>query len=148
MELDTGLGVAVDNAGNTYVTGFTESPDFPVTPGAFQTKLKGRKNAFLSVINTSASGAAVLVYSTYLGGSGLDAGFGIAVDNAGNTYITGFTESPDFPVTPGAFQTTLKGCKNAFLSVINTSASGAAALVYSTYLGGSGLEAGLWGCCR
>ncbi len=141
LVLDAGLGITVDNAGNTYVTGFTESPDFPVTTGAFQAKLKGCKNAFLSVINTSATGAAALVYSTYLGGSGMDAGFGIAVDNAGNTYVTGCTESPDFPVTTGAFQATLKGCKNAFLSVINTSATGAAALVYSTYLGGSGLDA-------
>ena len=139
--LESGLGVAIDNTGNTYVTGFTEDPGFPVTAGAFQTTLKGRKNAFLAVINTSASGPA-LVYSTFLGGSGMDAGFGIAVDTSGNTYITGVTESPDFPVTAGAFQTTLKGCKNAFLAVINTNASGAGSLVYSTYLGGSGMDAG------
>jgi hypothetical protein len=143
LGLDTGLGIAVDNAGNTYVTGFTESPDFPVTPRAFQTTLMGRRNAFLSVINTGASGAAALVYSTYLGGSMVDEGFGIAVDNAGNAYLTGFTESPDFPVTPRAFQHALKGLRNAFLTVINTKASGAAALVYSTYLGGSSLDTGL-----
>ncbi len=137
---DTGLGIAVATSGNAYVTGFTESPDFPVTSGAFQGKLNGFKNAFVSVINTAATGAAALVYSTYLGGSGQDAGFGIAVDTSGNAYVTGFTESPDFPVTPGAFQGRLNGVKNAFVSVINTAASGAAALAYSTYLGGSVLD--------
>jgi hypothetical protein len=140
--LDSGLGIAIDSAGNAYVTGFTESPDFPVTPGAFQAKRKGFKNAFVSVINTGATGAAALAYSTYLGGSVLDVGFGIAVDNTGKIYVTGFTESPDFPVTSGAFQSKLNGFKNAFLSVLNTGASGTAALAYSTYLGGGVLDVG------
>ena len=140
--LDSGLGIAIDSAGNAYVTGFTESPDFPVTSGAFQAELKGFKNAFVSVINTGATGTTALVYSTYLGGSVLDVGFGIAVDNMGNAYVTGFTESPDFPATAGALQGRLNGIKNAFLSVINTGATGTAALVYSTYLGGSGFDEG------
>ena len=139
---DRGLGIAVDNSGNAYVTGLTESPDFPVTPGAFQTMLKGHGNAFVAVINTNASGAASLVYSTYLGGSNFDVSFGIAIDAAGNACVTGFTESPDFPVTPGAFQTMLKGPRDAFISVINTGASGAASLAYSTYLGGSSYDEG------
>jgi hypothetical protein len=135
-------GIAVDNSGNTYITGFTDSPRFPVTPGAYQASLKGFKNAFVSVINTGATGAASLVYSTYLGGSHQDVGFGIAVDRNGNAYVTGFTESPDFPVTSGAYQASLKGFKNAFVSVINTGATGAASLVYSTYLGGSAYDEG------
>jgi hypothetical protein len=131
--------------GNAYVTGFTESPDFPATAGALQGRLNGIKNAFLSVINTGATGTAALVYSTYLGGSGFDEGQGIAVDSSGATYITGFTYSKDFPVTSGAFQTALNskhGGANAFVSKLNTGAPGAAALVYSTYLGGSLFDQG------
>ncbi|MGD0153778.1 MAG: SBBP repeat-containing protein [Thermacetogeniaceae bacterium] len=139
---DRGLGIAVDNSGNAYVTGLTQSVDFPVTPGAFQTMLKGHGNAFIAVINTTASDAASLVYSTYLGGTRYDGGYGIAIDTTGNAYITGLTQSVDFPVTPGAFQTMLKGHGNAFVSVINTTAYDAAGLVYSTYLGGSRYDKG------
>ncbi len=139
---DRGIGIAVDNSGNAYITGITKSNDFPVTPGAFQTMLKGHGNAFVSVISTTASGAAALVYSTYFGGSRYDGGYGIAIDTIGNAYITGITKSNDFPVTPGAFQTMLKGHGNAFVSVISTTASGAAGLAYSTYLGGSRYEKG------
>ncbi len=140
--VDRGLGIEVDNSGNAYVTGLTESTDFPVTTGAFQSALKGHGNAFIAVINTYASGAAALVYSSYLGGSNFDAGFGIAIDNSGNAYITGLTQSPDFPYTPAAFQTVLRGPKDAFISVVNTGASGAASLSYSTYLGGSSSDEG------
>jgi hypothetical protein len=140
--MDSGLGIAIDSADNAYVTGFTESPGFPVTPGAFQAERKGFKNAFVSVISTSATGAAGLTYSTYLGGSAVDVGFGIAVDTTGLIYVTGFTESPDFPVTASAFQNKLNGYKNAFVSVINPGATGAAGLTYSTYLGGGVLDVG------
>jgi hypothetical protein len=140
--IDSGLGIAIDNAGNAYVTGFTDSPDFPVTSGAFQAERKGSMNAFVSVINTGATGAAALVYSTYLGGCVLDVGFGIAVDNNGLIYVTGATESSDFPVTSGAFQGKLNGFKNAFVSVLNPNATGTAVLVYSTYLGGCVLDVG------
>ena len=122
------------------MTGFTTSPDFPVTTGAFQAALKGFKNSFVSVINTGASGTASLVYSTFLGGSSFDEGQDIAVDMTGNAYVTGFTYSKDFPVKSGGFQPKLKsihGGANAFVSKLNTGMSGAAALVYSTYLGGS-----------
>ena len=141
-DIDSGLDIAIDSAGNAYVTGFTESPGFPVTPGAFQAERKGFKNAFVSVINTGAKGTAALVYSTYLGGSVLDVGFGIAVDKKGMIYVTGVTESPDFPVTSEAFQIKLNGFKNAFVSVLNTGATGEAALIYSTYLGGGVLDVG------
>jgi hypothetical protein len=77
-----------------------------------------------------------LIYSTYLGGSGYDYGFGIAVDSAGNAYVAGSTNSANFPTTPGAFQTT---CCGAFVTKINPTGS---ALVYSTYLGGSGEDSG------
>src|ERR1019366_263424 len=89
-------GIAVDSMGNAYVTGGTDSIDFPVTPDAFQTTCGGTcySNAFVTKINPKGS---ALVYSTYLGGSDFDLGFGIAVDRSGNAYVTGSTDSRDFP---------------------------------------------------
>jgi len=135
--LDLGeLGLALDSAGNAYVTGVTESHAFPTTPGAFQTDLHGDFDAFVTKLN--ANGTA-LVYSTFLGGTGRDGGHGIAVDSSGNAYITGDTSSQDFPTTPGAFQPNCKlfdvsTCENAFVTKLNASGSG---LLYSTFLGGT-----------
>jgi Bacterial Ig-like domain (group 3)/Beta-propeller repeat len=142
---DYGIGIAVDSAGNAYVTGDTYSPDFPTTPGAFQTALAGGRDAFVTKINPTGS---ALVYSTYLGGGivggseGDDVGTGIAVDSSGNAYVTGYTLSADFPTTPGAFQTACGTgwCSDAFVTEINPEGS---ALVYSTYLGGSGGDSGM-----
>ena len=87
---DEGQGIAVDAAGNAYVTGLTQSTDFPTTPGAFQTTYGGGEfDAFVTKLNPTGT---ALVYSTYLGGSGYDYGRGIAVDTAGNAYVTGVTE--------------------------------------------------------
>ncbi len=138
--IDEGLGIAVDSAGSAYVTGRTDSTNFPTTAGAFQTTLAGTGgNAFVAKLN--ASGTA-LVYSSYLGGSGCcagsggDTGFGIAVDGSGNAYVTGITQSTNFPTTVGAFQTMLggSGVENAFVAKLNPTG---AALMYSTYLGGN-----------
>jgi len=133
---DLGTGIAVDNSGNAYVTGQTSSTNFPVTPDAFQTTFgDGSTDAFVTKFNPQGS---ALVYSTYLGGSGNDYNPNIAVDSSGNAYVTGTTQSTDFPVTPGAFQTTCgsaRHCENAFVTKLNPTGS---ALVYSTYLGGSG----------
>jgi len=134
---DTGNAITVDTAGNAYVAGQTSSTDFPVTPGAFQTISTG---AFVTKLNPTGT---ALVYSTYLGGSGTSSGGGtpnaITVDTAGNVYVTGQTYSTDFPVTPGAFQTTNHAAanqsSNAFITKLNPTGT---ALVYSTYLGGSG----------
>ncbi len=137
---DSGNSVAVDSAGDAFVTGDTNSTDFPVTPGAFQTTCNGcggdSSTAFVTKFNPSGS---ALIYSTYLGGSEYDVGSGIAVDSAGDAYVTGNTFSTDFPVTPGAFQTTFGGDEDAFVTEFNPSGS---ALIYSTYLGGSGDD---WG---
>jgi large repetitive protein len=141
------FGIAVDSAGNAYITGYTYFMDFPVTSNAFQTTNRDTTydfTAFISKINTNSSGTASLVYSTFLGGSGAyyngDAGNGIAIDFAGNAYITGYTGSTDFPVTSNAFQTTNRDTTNnyhtVFISKINTDSSGTASLVYSSYLGG------------
>jgi protocatechuate 3,4-dioxygenase beta subunit len=133
---DQGFGIAVDGAGSAYVTGVTESSNFPTTVGAFDTTRNGI-DAFVTKLN--ATGTAPLVYSTFLGGSSTDRGFGIAVDSAGSAYVTGETESNNFPTTTGAFDTTQNGV-DAFVTKLN--ATGTTPLLYSTYLGGSGADRG------
>src|SRR5262249_31663390 len=96
-----GRGIAVDSAGNAYVTGLTASNTFP-TANAFQPNHAGGSNADAFVTKLNPAGAA-LVYSTYLGGSGIESGDGIAVDASGNAYAVGETSSPDFP-TANALQ--------------------------------------------
>src|SRR5207249_7428376 len=97
----------------------------------FDTTLGGTADAFVTKLNPT---GAALGYSTYLGGSSGDEGSGIAVDTLGNAYVTGFTASADFPTTTGAFDTTLGGTADAFVTKLNATG---AALGYSTYLGGS-----------
>ncbi len=126
--------IAVDAAGNAYVTGSTNSVDFP-TLGSLQA-YGGYGDAFVTKINPSGT---ALVYSTYLGGSDYDAGTGIGIDVQGNVYISGVTGSPDFPLQ-NPLQPTYGGNEDAFVTEINSTGS---ALVYSTYLGGSGPDAAL-----
>ena len=133
---DGGQSVAVDASGNAYVTGYTESSDFPTTAGAFQTVCSSCRSsvpdAFVTKFNVTGSG---LVYSTYLGGGGQDVGNGITVDASGDAYVTGTTKSSDFPTTPGAFQTTCSAtCSDAFVAKLSPTGS---ALLYSTYLAGT-----------
>jgi len=134
---DVGYGIAVDTTGNAYVTGFTQSTNFP-TMNPLQAAFGGLDDGFVAKINPTGSG---FVYSTYLGGHAYDFGVGIAVDNGGNAYVTGFTSSTDFPVTPGAFQTACGvSCafRDAFVAKINPTGS---SLVYSTYLSGTTSDA-------
>jgi len=133
-DADLGLGIAVDTGGNAFVAGQTYSADFPTTMGALQTTYGGSGDAFVTKLNPTGS---ALVYSTFLGGSGADAGLSIALDGSENAYLTGRTFSSDFPTTAGAFQPSQSG--SAFISKLNPAGS---ALVYSTYLGanvGSGI---------
>jgi uncharacterized protein (TIGR03437 family) len=135
---DSGYGIAVDPEGNAYVVGVTFSPNFPASPGAAQTIYGGGNgDAFVTKLNPSGT---ALVYSTYLGGNNTDTGLGITVDTAGNAYITGNTESPNFPTTSGAFQRIYGGSSDAFVTKLNPSGT---ALIYSTYLGGSGEDRAL-----
>jgi hypothetical protein len=132
---DFGYAIAVDGAGNAFVTGFTTSPNFPTTGGAYQTVLNGAQDAFVLKLNPA---GAALPYSTYLGGNGTTSGQGIAVDPSGNIYVTGSTTG-NFPTTPGAIQPAFGGgTSDAFVAVINPVGAGANDLVASTYLGGSG----------
>ena len=135
MVRDLGSAIAVDASGNAYVTGQTSFADFPTTPGAFQPAKPGDEDVFVSKLNATGS---ALVYSTYLGGSqSVAQGGGITVDAVGNAYVTGFTGATDFPTTPGAFQTTMAGNFDAFVTKLNATGS---ALLYSTFLGGSGAD--------
>ena len=101
--LDSAGAIAVDADGNAYVTGVTDSTDFPMTTGS---PLAGGTDVFVTKL---APDGATAVYSTYIGGSANDAGVGIAVDAGGQAFITGNTASTNFPATTGAYQTTMRG---------------------------------------
>lgn len=132
-----GYGIAVDVSGNAYVSGTAFSPEFPATPGAFQRTIAGGNDAFVTKLNATGS---ALVYSTLLGGSAGDEASRIAVDVAGNAYLTGAARSDNFPTTPGALQRTHSGGnEDAFIAKLNPTGT---ALAYSTLLGGRGPEGG------
>lgn len=141
---DAAMSIAVDAEGSAYLTGGTNSKDFPVTSGAFQARFGGTGghslppfwtpvgDGFVAKLNSTGS---ALVYSSYLGGTGVDQGYGIAVDSFGTAYVAGTTGSPDFPVTQGVVQSTRHGSSDIFIARINSAGT---ALLYSTLLGGSG----------
>jgi hypothetical protein len=130
---DKGYAIEVDNAGNAYVTGSTLSSDFPKA-NAYDSTFGGGDNPFLLKLNEMGD---ALLYSTYVGNSG--AAYALAVDKAtGEAYIAGATGAPDFPVTPGAFQTAIATSGDAFITKFNAQGSG---LIYSTYLGSNGGDA-------
>ena len=131
---DNITAVAVNTAFNIVVAGWTSSTDLPATGGA-RPASGGGVDAF--VANFSPVGGQ-LVYCTYLGGSGDDRAFGIAVDQSQNTYITGWTSSKNFPVV-GGVQSSLVGSRDAFVTKLNATGT---AIVYSTYLGGNGVDTG------
>ena len=125
--LDWANDVVVDPSGNVYVTGYTNSSDFPTTPGAYDTTWNGEEDAFVAKFDPSGA----LVYSTFLGGG--SGGQSIALDTSGNVYVAGETSSCDFPTTPGAYDTSYDGCGGAFAAKFDPSG----ALVYSALLGGA-----------
>jgi hypothetical protein len=143
VEQIPGPGIAVDSAGDAYVTGSTASSNFPITTGAFQTQLPARKkgspppvDAFVTKLNASGS---ALVYSTYLGGNnGVNGGSAIAVDSSGNADVTGWTSSMTFP-TLNPLQSKNNGGFDAFVTTLNATGTG---LLFSTYLGGRGNDYG------
>ncbi len=134
---DAGVGLAL-NGTEAYVTGYTKSADFHLSASPYDNSLGGTQDGFIAELNSSGSS---LSFSTFFGGSGIEAGSGIAVGPAGDIFICGYTKSTDFPVA-GAIQNTLSGGSgygDAFITRLNSSAS---SLVYSTYLGGIGDDIG------
>jgi hypothetical protein len=136
---DGANGIAVDGSGQAYVTGWTDSTNFPVTAEAFQPVFSSSDSGSYSedafVVKLSADGSH-LVYGTYLGGSGWDEATGIAVDENGQAYVAGWTDSTNFPVTAEAFQP-VSGYGDAFVAQLSADGS---SLVYATYLGGNGAD--------
>jgi len=130
---DEAHAIAVDGSGNAYVVGTARSSDFPVR-NALRPALNGASDAFVAKLSGTGT---QLVYGTYLGGSGDERAFGVAVDAAGRAGVVGWTKSFDFPVTPGVFQPamggTLAGLSNAYIAWLDASGG---ALLWSSYLGG------------
>jgi uncharacterized repeat protein (TIGR01451 family) len=133
---DEGLGIAVDTTANIYITGRTESDNFPTQSPIYDYNPSAEfpSDAFVTKISMSSSD---LIYSTYLGGMGTDSGEDITVDASGNAYVTGQTLSPDFPTTSGAYQEMYGTSGDAFIAKLNARGD---TLLYSTYLGGSGSD--------
>jgi hypothetical protein len=131
---DSGRGIAVDDEGSAYVTGQTASADYPTSPGAYDPSYNANVDVFVTKFDRSGS---AIAYSTFIGGTAFDSGNGIAVDEEGAAYVAGVTGSPDYPTTPGAFDTSHNGGGDAFVTKLDRSG---AALAYSTFLGGAGFS--------
>jgi hypothetical protein len=133
---DVGSSIAVDNGGKAYLTGLTRSSNFPTLNAPQRTFGGGQQDAFVTELSPSGN---ALVYSTYLGGYNSDNGSSIAVGRAGNAFVTGSTDSPNFPTSNNAYQATSPGAGNAFVAEV---ADGGVALLYSTFLGGNNADIG------
>ena len=130
---ESAYAIAVDGSG-VYVTGGTDSTDFPVSSNALQSVTAGGRDAFVTKLDLNLS---ALVYSTYLGGERTDEGRGIVVASTGRVYVTGWTSSGGFPTVGNAYQGSNQGGGDVFIAGLDLQL-GAGALVYSTFLGGSG----------
>ncbi len=139
---DVGYGIAADAGGNAYVTGDTESTDFPTLNQYMSDPGNGSiRDVFVTKIDTTREGASSLLYSTYLGTGSASRGYGIAADDSGTAYVTGYTSEPDFPLKD-QYQT-FQGLWDAFVTKLDTTLRGTASLVYSTCLGGEGRDEGM-----
>lgn len=137
---DIAYGVAVDGTGDAYIAGSTTSSNLPVTSGVLSTSLGGSEDAFVAELE---AGGSTLAYSTYLGGSGVDSASAIAIDSGGDAFVTGNTQSTNFPVLQPVQATcaTTSGalCNDAFVTSLGPDG---AFLNFSTYLGGGLYDAG------
>lgn len=136
--LDAVRKMIIDQSGKPLLTGYTLSPDFPVTQDALQSSLRGIANVFVTRLNLAAPDGNIIAYSTYFGGSGGDVAYDIATDSTGNVYLTGYTNSTDFPVTTDALQSKYGGGFDVFASKLSLPG----ALVYSTYTGQTSINVG------
>lgn len=136
---ETGTAVTYNSKGEIFVTGGTESTDFPTAGGAFQTVFTYLQEAYIAVYNPSLSGSATLVYSTFLGGTNWDIGNAIALAADGTVWVAGGTYSHDFPIRGNSYQPNYHDLGDAFLAHINISA-GSSGLEYTTYLGGNNID--------
>jgi hypothetical protein len=149
--VEDATGIAVDALNKVYVSGLTTGDDFPTTDGAFQTSNAGFSDAFAVKLDMTKSGSSSLLYSTYLGGrfgEGTHSAPVVAVDVDGNIYVTGTTDSANFPTTSGAFQTSRSpdtdnaadAVLSGFVTKLKPAGKGADDLLYSTFLGGNSSE--------
>jgi hypothetical protein len=141
-KLDDVRRIALDAADRVLLTGYTLSPDFQVTSDALQSQLAGIANTFITRLDLKAPRSSVLSYSTYFGGSGGDVAYDIATDASGAVYLTGYTTSADFPITKDALQPAAGGGIDVFVSKLKLADSGPSALLYSTYVGLTGIHVG------
>ncbi len=132
---DYGNAIAIDTQGAVYLTGGTDSPDFPTSTGAYQTQLKGNSDCFIVKFDSQGNG----IFSTFIGGGSDNQAFGIGVDAQGNSYITGETDSDSYPQVNPVFQHSRHGGLDAFVTELSADGSH---LVYSTFAGGSGTDSG------
>jgi len=135
---DQANAIVLDSQNNAFITGFTQSTDFPTSVGAFQTSCScsSHPDAYVAEINPTGS---AVVFSTYLGGTAADVAYALVLDSSENVYVTGYSQSTDFPVTSGAYQTTTGANSAGFVTKLNSTGT---ALIYSTYLGGTSTVTG------
>jgi hypothetical protein len=133
---DMGESIVIDSNCNTYLTGRTNSTDFPKSIGAYDPIHNGGYDVFVVKLNYNGSN---LIYSTFVGGSRNDQGFGITIDSNCNAYVTGWTDSSDFPNSTNVIDPTHNGDFDVFVFKLDSTG---ASLIYSTYLGGSGIDHG------
>ena len=134
--------IVLDPTGPVIVSGYTVSPDYPVTRNALQTAYGGDTDAFITILNPAANANQQLTYSTYFGGTGADIGFDLKRDAMGTLYLSGMTQSAGLPSSSLALQSAYDGSMDAFVLRLNPSKSGSSAVDYFTYLGGSGVQIG------
>jgi len=146
-DIDQVNAMTLDGKGHMILTGYTLSADFPITAlTAVQAKNRGNGDVFLSLLDLTKPASGFVLYSTYLGGSDGDVGYGVTADSAGHLYVTGYTMSPNFPIPANgsAPQPTWGGGIDMFIARINPATAGLAGLDYATYIG---LDNTIVGCC-
>jgi hypothetical protein len=137
-DVDDVRKIAIDANGHVVMTGYTLSADFPITFDAMQPTPSGGGDAFVAVVDPHPG--PFLLYSTFLGGSHSDVAYDVACDTAGSIYVTGYTLSPDFPVTKDAPQPGYGNGADVFVTKFKPGIAGPAALQFSTFIGGAGVH--------